>query len=114
MMIPNTTGMLSKFIGLNGYSEPSWAAPKLVRCAVVDLGTVVKKTSVRTDQSASHGTIEEETAVAKILFLPNVGITDNDKFSILGIDLVVNGVTPRNNVLGKLDHFEVDFGIFVS
>lgn len=111
MMIPNTFGMLSRFTGMNGYSEPSYAAAVRVPCAVVHVNKIVAKTSVRTDQSASHGAIEETTSVSKILFQANVAIGIEDKFEILGVKLRATGIQPRNTVLGALDHNEVDFGI---
>ncbi len=111
MMIPNTSGMLSRYLGMNGYSEPRFAKPVPVRCAVVKIDNMTAKSSVRTDQSASHGSIEEDTTVAVVLFRPNVKIADGDQFEILGAKLRVSGVQPRNNVLGKHDHNEVSFGI---
>jgi hypothetical protein len=111
MFMPNTTGLLSRHTGRNQYSEPAFAAPIAVPCAVVDTLHKVQKTPVRADSSASRGASEEQLAAYKVLFPKTVSIGINDKFQIDGLTLRVIGITPRRSVLGMLDHFDVDFDI---
>jgi hypothetical protein len=113
MMIPNTTGMLSRRLAQNVYSEFTYAAPVQVRCAVVDFKEVIARTSVRVDQSATRGNTEELTMVAKILFPPSVGIQEDDEFEIMGKKMRVLAIQQRNNVLGQHDHDDVDLGILI-
>jgi hypothetical protein len=111
-MIPNTFGMLSRRGAKNIYGEFAFQAPKRVPCAIVHSTSANLKTPVRADSSASRGAAEEKVAVTKILFPANVAIATNDKFEIDGKILRVTGIEDRKNVLGKLDHFEVDFEMF--
>ena len=77
---------------------------------MVHLNGLAAISSVRTDQSASRGNAEERTEIAKLLFPSTVTIGLEDKFEILGHTLRVIKIQPRNSVLGRLDHYEVDFG----
>jgi DNA-binding transcriptional regulator/RsmH inhibitor MraZ len=83
-----------------------------VPCAIVHSTRANLKTPVRADSSASRGAAEEKVAVSKILFPKTVAIDTNDKFEIDGKILRVTGIEERKNVLGQLDHFEVDFEMF--
>jgi hypothetical protein len=112
MMIPNTTGLLARQTGKDIYAQSSYAAPVVVPCAVVNLNTKVVKTPVRADSSATRGNAEEEVSVSKILFPKTVALTEGDKFIISGVNLRIIGIRQQNNVLGQLDHFEVDLGMW--
>ena len=112
MFIPNTTGVLARKSGKDMYAQDSYADPVTVQCAVVRLSTKIKATPVRADYSATRGNAEEEVSVSKILFPASVEISDEDKFTISGIDLRVTQVQERRDVVGNIDHFEVDFGLW--
>lgn len=108
MYRPNTTGMLSRADAKNEFAERSYSDPVEVACAVVFLKTMIVKTTVRSDSSATRGNAEELTAQAKVLFSPSTDVKMNDKFEKDGVALRVVGVQPRRAVTGKLDHIEVD------
>jgi hypothetical protein len=112
MFVPNTFGMLSRRSIKNAYGEYSFAAPVRVPCAIVHSTRKNLKTPVRADSSASRGAAEEKIAVSKLLFPKTVAIDTNDKFEIDGKVLRVIGIEERKNVLGQLDHFEIDFEMF--
>lgn len=112
-MIPNTSGQLSHKTGHDGYGQAAYSAPLTVPCAVVTMTQKTKKTPIRADSSASRGAAEERLSIAKILFPTNVTIGQEDRFDILGASLRVIAVQPRNDVLGVLDHYEVDFEAWV-
>lgn len=112
MLIPNTTGQLSRRTGTDIYSQESYAAPVTVQCAIVQLLTKIQITKVRSEYSATRANAEEEVSVSKILFPASVTIEDQDKFTISGVELRVTGVQERRDVFGNIDHFEVDFGIW--
>jgi len=73
-----------------------------------------KKTSVRTDASASRGTAQEILADARLLFPKYVELKPGDRLSIMGFELTVVSIFPRHNVLGAHDHWEVDFNVYGS
>lgn len=110
--IPNTTAKLSRLIGLNIHSEPTFMAPITVECGIVMLNSEARKTSVRADSSASRGTIEETVIVGKILFLPRAFPNVGDKLATQGMTLRCCAVHPRLAVTGLLDHYECQFEIW--
>jgi hypothetical protein len=112
VLLPNTTGSLSRKLAKDVYAQLSYAAPVTVPCSIVHLTTKAIKTPVRADSSATRGNAEEEVSVSKILFPTTVTIGYDDKFEIGGVALRVIGVEQRRDVLGNLDHFEVDFGFW--
>lgn len=114
MLIPNCKGYLSRRTGKNMYSEPTFAAPKLVECSIIRMMDQVKKTSVRTDSSASRGNAEEIVIIAKILFPVKVVLGQGDKFAIAGLQLKVEGIHQRFDTLGQHDHNEVDFSVWTK
>lgn len=108
MFLPNTYGMLSRKNGTNIFAEQIFGSPVKTPCAVVHLQETQVKSPIRADSSASRGNAEELTEMAKILFPRNIVLHVGDKFTILGFSLEVAKIEPRNDVLGKLDHYEVD------
>lgn len=110
--LPNTTAKLSRMIGINIHSEPSFAAPVLVECGIVTLADSARPTSVRADSSASRGTIEEKVTDAKILFLPSAYPKIGDKVELQALVLRCKAVQPRLAVTGRLDHYECDFEVW--
>jgi hypothetical protein len=112
MFIPNTTGLLSRKTGKDQYSQIVYGPAVTVPCAIVHLDAKIEKTPVRADSSASRGNAEEQVSVSKILFPKTVKPADQDKFQISGIALRVMRVEERRDVLGVIDHYEVDLGIW--
>lgn len=109
MFLPNTIALWRRRTGVNDYDEPVWGAPVRVPCAIVHLGEGAQKSSVRTDSSASRGNVVESVADAKLLFPITVKLSLIDQIEIFGVTLQASRIEPRNNVLGRLDHYEVDF-----
>jgi hypothetical protein len=114
MFIPNTTGILARKTGNDVYAQPIYGAPLTVACSIVHLTDKIQKTPVRADSSASRGNAMEEVSVSKILFPATVTIGGEDKFVINGINLRVIGVEVRRDVFGVIDHYEVDFGLWLA
>jgi hypothetical protein len=112
MFIPNTFGYLSRSLGPDKFAQDSYGPRRSVACAVVHLKDVKQKTSVRTDTSASRSHAEETVMTGKVLFPTSVAIAKGDKFEILGRTLRVIQIEPRNDVLGRHDHNEVDFEVW--
>jgi hypothetical protein len=112
VFLPNTTGKLARKLGTDLFAQQTYAPAVTVPCGIVKLATRVKPTPVRADYSATRGNAEEEVSISKILFPASVEISDDDKFTISGIDLRVTGVHERRSVFGVIDHYEVDFGLW--
>jgi len=112
MLIPNTSGVLARKTGKDLYAQDTYATPVTVPCAIVRLSTKIKRTQRLASLSASRGNAEEELSVSKILFPASIEISDEDKFTISGIDLRVSGVREQRNVSGNIDHYEVDFDLW--
>lgn len=112
MFIPNTTGLLSRKIGMDLYAQSIYAPAVKVGCSIVHLADKIIVTPIRADQSATRSNAEEEISVSKILFPRTVVIGEEDKFVISGISLRVTGIEERRDTSGQIDHYEVDFGMW--
>lgn len=108
MFLPNTYGMLSRKLGTNVFAEQTFGAAVKTPCAVVHLQAIDVKSPIRADSSASRGNADEMTEMAKILFPRNIVLHIGDKFTIQGLSLEISKIEPRLDVLGNLDHYEVD------
>lgn len=108
MFFPNTTCRLIKEGALDQYGQRTRGTETTEECAVVKLEVAAKKTSVRADSSASRGKAQEQVSDARLLFRPNVGVDIGDFIEIMGYTLRVSSVHPRRNVMGDLDHYQVD------
>lgn len=107
MFIPNNTATLwraGKRFNVRG--ERTFEAPIKVECAVVSLGLMVERTSVRADSSGSRGRAEEEQGNAVVLFPAYLTVEEKDVIEVDGEVLQVEGLFPRRSVLGPLDHIE--------
>jgi hypothetical protein len=111
MFLPNTSCTLhSRTDTQDIYGTYTFLPPKLkVPCGVTQMDLVVKKTSVRADSSASRGRAEEEIGLARLLFSKTVVIREGDVVEILGQVIEVSRIFPRLDILGQLDHVQVDF-----
>ena len=110
MFIPNSHCLLyRRGAGKDVYNNYAFAAPISVPCTVVTVDVKVAKTSVRADSSASRGRAEEEIGLTRILFNPNIGIKDYDIVEVDGQVAEAIRIFPRRNVLGVIDHIQVDF-----
>jgi hypothetical protein len=106
-LIGNTIGQLTRKIGTSRRGEPIYAATsETVPCDLIQLRARVAPTSVRTDQSATHGNAEEQVADARVLFRVEAHPQRGDRFKIDGVVLRIEGVEPRRDVFGKLDHWD--------
>lgn len=112
MLIPNLTCEIAAQGPASLTGRRSFGSYKVVPVAIVKLETSVGKTSVRTDSSATRGAATEIEAAARLLFPAFVMLYEGDRIRILDTVLSVQSVRPRHNVLGKLDHWQVDCEIY--
>jgi len=110
VFVPNTTGILTLFIGHDKYGQEVYAASGVkAACGIVKLEPIVQKTPIRSTGSASRGEADELVEPAMILFPANSPINVLSKFQILGATLRCISVQPRINIGGEVDHLECTF-----
>lgn len=78
------------------------------RCAIVKLIITNEKSSVRADSSASRGNAQEMEARSVILLPSSTQAQIDDIIIVSGYQLRINGMQPRFDVSGRLDHYEVN------
>jgi ABC-type iron transport system FetAB permease component len=78
-----------------------------ITLAVVTLGTTVTESSVRADSAASRGASEITQLQAKLLLPASIVVATGDVILVQGYRVEVAGKAPRNNVVGRLDHWEI-------
>jgi hypothetical protein len=110
MFIPNSTCLLRrKLPGYDKYGQATYGDKETIPFALVRFDTKTEDSTVRADSSATRGNIKEFHASGRILVpvevLPNWG----DILIIHNVVFRVKEVEPRHNVLGVLDHYEIDF-----
>lgn len=108
MIRPSVKCTIERTAGYDVYGKPALSAPMTTRCSVVRLSSESIKTSVRADSSATRGAARETEMIARLLFLPSVGISVGDRVTVSGLSLKVAGVQPRFNIQGRLDHNQVE------
>lgn len=78
------------------------------KCSVVDMAVIDDKTTVRVDSSATKGNAREITIDARLLMSKNDSIAIGDRIVCMGKSMKIVRISPRHNVVGKLDHYEVE------
>lgn len=108
MITPNVDCIIITQGQTDVYGDRQWDAPKASRCVVVRLVDGVQSTTVRADSSASRGFAKEPRSEARLLFPASTAIANGDRIEVQGVSLEVTQVHPRLDVLGTLNHLEVD------
>lgn len=113
MMFPNTPCTITPKTGNDENGKPLLGYRFATLCSVVRLTNAVKKTSIRTDRSASQGNAFEVISDARLLFAPSVKLSLDDLVTINGVVLTVISVQQRiHNITGVLDHYQVELNIY--
>lgn len=110
MFIPNRTCHIRrKGKNFTAYGEPQYGVLEPIRFALVRYDTKIEDSTVRADSSATRGNIQEYHASGRILVKPNVSPKWGDILLIEKKTFKIKEIEPRFNVLGLLDHYEIDF-----
>lgn len=88
--------------------KPIMGKPKTIKIASIRYREGLKTSSVNQNSSASEGQGQERTVVARILVPPQHRVERGDKIVFGGKALRVSYVWPHYDIVGHLDHFEVD------
>lgn len=108
MFRPNISALLHKKLDRRtAFGKEMFFPPVPITLAIVSLGTVVTESSVRADSAASRGSAEITQLQAKLLLPAHAVVKKGDVVEVQGHLVEIAGVAPRNNVVGKLDHWEV-------
>lgn len=81
------------------------------KCAVVKLETSQQNTTVRVDSGASRGGADEARASAVLLMNKNSKVNIEDTVIVDGVTLRVIKKRHRFNVMGRLDHYQIEAAI---
>lgn len=113
MIFPTTPCVILPQIGNNENGQPLFGVRVKTACAIVKLSNTLKKTSIRTDRSASQGNAKEITADSVLLFLPTSKIKIGDAVEINGLTLYVEIIQRRYEAFtGKLDHIQAELTVW--
>lgn len=113
MVIFGVNCIVVKQGGHDTYGEKIAGARHPEKCAVVKLESIQTKTTVRVDSGATRGGAEESTAAAVLLLKPNSKVEIDDTIEMPGSGLVLRVMKKRfrYNVVGRLDHFQIEASI---
>jgi hypothetical protein len=81
---------------------------KRIPMGLVRFDLKVDISTVRADASATRGNVKEFHASGRILVPVSVNPKTGDLFIIEGEYFKAGEIEPRYNILGKLDHYEID------
>lgn len=103
---PNTTCVIVKKSGYNAYGEPLRAERVTEKCALLNAGVSMRKSSVRADSSASRGNAIETTAEYWLILMPDTVAELDDIIEINNIQVKINQLIPRFSLNAQHDHTE--------
>ena len=110
MFIPNGYCQIRKLLpSFNVYGEPEYGPLETIPFAQVRFDTKIEDSTVRADSSATRGNVKEFHASGRCLVPKTVIPNWGDIFIIHGKTYRCKQVEPRYNVVGQLDHFQVDY-----
>lgn len=110
MLNPNLVAQLYVAQGFTKFGQRNYAAsPVDAPCAVIKLAPTVKKSAIRTTETASRSSADEELDPAVLLFPPSVTIHQGDKVVLFGNTLICKGVSPQITLDGLIDFYQCEF-----
>lgn len=103
---PNATCVIIKNAGYNVYGEPERTERIQERCAILNAGISMKKSSVRADSSASRGNAFEKIADYWLILEYFTTAEIDDLIEVNNIQVKILQLIPRYGLDGKHDHTE--------
>lgn len=114
MIFPNVPCVIVPTMGNNEFGQPVFGNRTASLCSVIKLATSLKRTSIRTDRSASQGNAKEIVSDSRLLFAATTRLSVGDIIYVGGLKLIAEVIQQRFDVLtGNLDHLQVDLMIWV-
>lgn len=112
MLNSNATCTVRKLTGFDIYGKPALGAAVTERCAVLKLKTEVQHTTVRADGSQSRGHGDEFLSQNRIHLDGTTVAALGDQVTVHGVVFRVTTKNPCFDVLGPLDHYEIDGAVW--
>lgn len=109
MFIPNTfADFYRRSNTADNFGRFTFAPKRSIPCAIIHLNVSAKKSSVRADTSGSRGQAEQMEGDARFLTPVYAPVEEGDVFFKDDLWLEVIEVEPRRNLLGVLDHNQIE------
>lgn len=108
MFIPNINCTIRKKGKPDLYGQATAGVERAERCAVVKMRNESAHTTLRADSSATRAHADEFVTSNRILLQSTTSAQIDDQLNLMGMSIRIKSMHPRMNVLGGLDHFEVE------
>jgi hypothetical protein len=112
MFSPNLACVILLSTGTDLYGQPLPATAVKERCAIVKMMVRDEKSAVRADTSASRGNAHEIETSAVILLTATTTARIHDIIEVAGQTLKITAKFPRYNIIGTLDHYQIEATIW--
>jgi hypothetical protein len=103
----NTPVVVKKVTAYDVYGQPSAITTTSTMVCVLEFLDNTTQTPLRQEMSASHGRIDGTVSKVLLLFAPNDTVHIDDVVDLFGVSLVVDGIWPQQNTMGKIRHLRV-------
>lgn len=108
MFIPNLFCTIRKKGKPDVYGQAKTGAEYPERCAIVKAKYESAHTTVRADSGATRSHADEFVTSNRILVAKTTKAVIDDQISVIGYKIRIKVLHPRYDVLGQLDHYEVE------
>lgn len=108
MFIPNLPCIVGKKRKANLYGEAGVGATYPERCAIVKYKEESVHTTVRADSGATRSHADEFVTQNRILVAATTKAALDDRLEVIGFKIRIKAMRPRYNVVGQLDHYEIE------
>lgn len=113
MFIPNRIAYLRrKSKNADMYGQHTYGQKEAVHYALVRYNTSIEDSTVRADSSATRGNVKEFHSTGRVLLHKKHNPAFGDLIIVEGKVFEIKGIEPRFNILGILDHWQVELEKF--
>ena len=110
---PQTPALLYRRVGKTIYGDGVYAAPMPIKIAVLKMGDIQSQSPIRSEASGSHGRVDQDVGMTKILFQPTLSVSNYDRMDFFGTTMEVISIFPRYDNFGRLQHYLATLRIVV-
>jgi hypothetical protein len=108
VFIPNISCIIRKKGRPDVYGQARPGPDQPERCSIVKMRYGSAHTTVRADSGASRAHADEFVSNNRILLASTTAAAVDDQLEVAGYKIRVKSLQPRVNVLGAIDHYEVE------
>ena len=101
---PNAVAYHYHVTGFTVYGENTYSPKIAVGVSVIDFLDQGLISPIRSEASSTHGRVEQNIAVVRILFPPKTQLRKDDRVDVYGVSLQISGFWPTNDLFGKIQH----------